>query len=292
MNDIQFSGAIGQPRKPFAPTPSYGSDPGLTQVDAPAENTAQQQGVQVDAGVLQDDADALAGDAFSADTSPSKPPEAFTVSVDEVRLRLHNHGIDKSKDTIQRYCREGSLNCQKLGLMRRYFATEESVETLIEKLQQDVPASGSMQVHADADDEFDDEMQMHAPAEDTNLVADKVLHGPASTVTQVHADERSNSSASDHVVALLNQQIDSLNGQVGFLREELVDRRQQAKALQDVIAGMKDQSKANLLNAETQAKAKGSDASRSSYTATVVKDENNFDGGGDNSQSRSVRDDV
>ncbi len=59
------------------------------------------------------------------------------VSVDELLIRLHEIGIDKSKDTIQRYCREGDLDCEKLGMLRRYFATEVSVEKLIEKLQPD-----------------------------------------------------------------------------------------------------------------------------------------------------------
>jgi hypothetical protein len=57
------------------------------------------------------------------------------------------------------------------------------------------------------------------------------------------------------------------------LRDELVDRREQAKALQDVIAGMRDQSKANLLNAETQAQSRNEVDPGTSYTASVFKDE-------------------
>ena len=86
------------------PQPVFSTNPPL-QVDEPASNTAQQL-------------DALT-------------PKDFSVSVDEIRLLLAQSGIEKSKDTIQRYCREGRLDCVKLGLLRRYFATPQSVENLI-----------------------------------------------------------------------------------------------------------------------------------------------------------------
>jgi len=39
-----------------------------------------------------------------APLSPVEERSDYTVSVEEVLIRLHNLGIDKSKDTIQRYC--------------------------------------------------------------------------------------------------------------------------------------------------------------------------------------------
>lgn len=86
--------------------------------------------------------------------------EDFTLSVDEVLARLFNVGISKSKDTVQRYCREGTLTCLKLGMLRRYFATEESVDALIETLLQDVDADGSMQLHEDASNGNDEPLRL------------------------------------------------------------------------------------------------------------------------------------
>ena len=40
-------------------------------------------------------------------------PKDYSVSVDEIRLLLAQSGIEKSKDTIQRYCRDGRLDCVK-----------------------------------------------------------------------------------------------------------------------------------------------------------------------------------
>lgn len=59
-------------------------------------------------------------------------PKDYSVSVEEIRLLLFENGIEKSKDAIQRYCREDRLDAVKLGLLRRYFATPLSVQHLLE----------------------------------------------------------------------------------------------------------------------------------------------------------------
>jgi hypothetical protein len=112
-------------------------------------------------------------------------PKDYSVSVDEIRLLLAQSGIEKSKDTIQRYCREGRLDCVKLGLLRRYFATPQSVESLllylqtdlieVEEFELDEPASIRMQAHTGEDTQKSEE-ESHP-------------HETASTRTQLHAPE-------------------------------------------------------------------------------------------------------
>ena len=68
---------------------------------APAKDTAQPSPMQGDAG-----AHTPAESSVQVDTpayhSPFISASDYTVSVDEVLIRLHEIGIDKSKDTIQR----------------------------------------------------------------------------------------------------------------------------------------------------------------------------------------------
>ena len=106
---------------------------------------------------------------------PDDFPKDYCVSVDEIRLLLFENGIEKSKDTIQRYCREGRLDAVKLGLLRRYFATSLSVDHLLEYLRTDAvevdaaeldaAASTGMQAHEGADSDESPGVHLHAAAE-------------------------------------------------------------------------------------------------------------------------------
>lgn len=76
--------------------------------------------------------------------------EDYTISVDQVREHLRGKGLIKSKDTIQRWCRAGDLDCQKLGLLGRYFTTETSLSALEQKLLPDMIAEQTGRVKLDA----------------------------------------------------------------------------------------------------------------------------------------------
>ena len=89
---------------------------------------------------LQDDAGARGGVQVHAAAS-GDPYQDYPLSVDEIRSRLFAIGISKSKDTIQRYCREGTLDCVKLGMLRRFHATEASVASLIEVLRNEAASA-------------------------------------------------------------------------------------------------------------------------------------------------------
>lgn len=70
-------------------------------------------------------------------------PEDFTISVDQVREHFRSKGLTKSKDTVQRWCRTGDLDCQKRGVLGRYFTTETSLLKLEQKLLPDMIAENA-----------------------------------------------------------------------------------------------------------------------------------------------------
>lgn len=85
--------------------------------------------------------------------------EDHTISVEQVREHFKSKGLRKSKDTVQRWCRTGELDCQKRGVLGRYFTTETSLFALEQKLLPDMiaesegglsAASSSTQPHATA----------------------------------------------------------------------------------------------------------------------------------------------
>jgi hypothetical protein len=146
-------------------------------------------------------------------------PRDYSVSVDEIRLLLFENGIEKSKDTIQRYCREGRLDAVKLGLLRRYFATPLSVERLLEYLRTDAieldapeldaPASTGVQAHDGADGTVEPDVQLHAAAEPSISTLEPDPHEAAPTRIQAHATEHS-----DGMVDFLKGQIDVKDEQI------------------------------------------------------------------------------
>jgi hypothetical protein len=176
------------------------------QPHASAEETPHQRLLQPPSAPLQEAA------------VPQPAPGQFTVSVEDIRLQLHNIGISKSKDTIQRYCREGELDCLKLGMFKRYYATEQSVEKLIDKLVTDEAASGSMQVHEAAHTGMQQDVQVHAGAVEEDTKPDNQPHEPADTRTQVHAGAD--------------------NSMVDFLQEQIRVKDEQIKVKDEQIAAM------------------------------------------------------
>jgi len=153
---------------------------------APAQDVAQPSPVQGYAAAHSREDDEVQADA-PVPLSPVEEGSDYTVSVEEVLIRPHNLGIDKSKDTIQRYCREGDLACEKLGMLRRYFATENSVGKLIEKLQPDADAFASTQVHEAAPELIEQDVQLHAVPPIRDNAENNNPHQPASKDTK--ADE-------------------------------------------------------------------------------------------------------
>ncbi|MEX0346551.1 MAG: hypothetical protein AB3N20_16620, partial [Rhizobiaceae bacterium] len=118
------------------------------------------------------------------------PYEAYPLSVKDIHSKLFGLGISKSKDSIQRYCREGMLDCVKLGMLRRYYVTEASVDTLIDTLQNDEASSGGMQLHKAERSGSEEQLLLHGPATDENMATNKDLHEAASSSMQPDAAAR------------------------------------------------------------------------------------------------------
>lgn len=171
-------------------------------------------------------------------------PKDYTVSVDDIRLLLFENGIEKSKDTIQRYCREGRLDAVKLGLLRRYFATPLSVELLLEYLRTDAievdpteldaAAPTGMQAHAGADSRATPDLRLHQPADPSKPTPELELHEAAPTRTQAHT-------------------ADYNNGMVDFLKDQIDVKDEQIKVKDTQIAAMLERDReTNILIRELQ----------------------------------------
>ena len=234
--------------QPYAPAVQQGAAP---------ENTAQNNDLQQDAADLGGvQAHAPTEEIVQPTVLPS--PEDYTISVDEVRAHFRAKGVSKSKDTVQRWCRTGELDCQKRGVLGRYFTTETSLLQLEQKLLPDMIAesvggataistqlheaaqpddSSDAPLHAGAEEAERSSMQAHAP-EHEEAQSSTQLHTPASTAARsdvqqdvhLHAGERGGSAE----VAELRAQVKGLTSQLEqaqeinqFLRDEIVSARGQ-----------------------------------------------------------------
>jgi len=227
----------------------------FTPQHAAAQNTAQPGHMQRPAGAYSPTqvqtpayttpapaASQVAPEPVKAPT-PTPPPvdtSQYTISVDDVRDRLRELNITKSKDTIQRYCRDGDLDCRKLGILNRYYTTEPSVEKLIEKMHPDAAAQDEPQAREGADAGARSDVQVQEAATERSEADSQDLHEAASatvqvdepvdagapTRTQVHA------GASVGEAAVLQAKLDAANARIedqkhtiDFLMEEVKDSR-------------------------------------------------------------------
>lgn len=202
-------------------------------------------------GVVEANGDKRGG--FEEVPFSSDPYETYPLSVDDIRSQLFALGISKSKDSIQRYCREGTLTCVKLGMLRRYYATEESVAVLVETLKNDTASCNGVPLHEGADSLMqardvgeDGAEKLHAAAADENMAENKGLHAPASNITQVHEGSDigtklhealpTASVGSDEKPA--KQEIAADPQMLDFLKEQLRVKDDQIKVKDEQIAAM------------------------------------------------------
>lgn len=137
------------------------------QQDAGGEETAQTKD-------MQDDAAARSDVQEPAPLQDEPDIDEYIISVEQVRAHFRAKGLQKSKDTVQRWCRSGDLACRKRGVLNRYFTTEASLKKLEAKLLPDMVADGL--------GETDD-------ARDTGVQAHAATHDPAHGVMQLHAPD-------------------------------------------------------------------------------------------------------
>lgn len=229
--------------------PSQAEAPEVEQADAKDQYADVNGRVQLetvaDGGTQQDDA-----------AAGSDPYDLYPLSVDEIRSRLFALGISKSKDSIQRYCREGTLDCIKLGMLRRYYATEVSVEALIETLMNDAAASDSTQLHEGADSFTQLDTPLLAAVSSVPVAENDDRHEAASSGMQADAgasggtqrdaaeragakvdadarrDEDRETARREHTDAVAEP------GMVDFLKEQLKVKDEQIRVKDQQIAAM------------------------------------------------------
>ena len=220
MNDHLIGGQRGTPLHAAA---SVANEP---------ENTFENSDMQQDAAVEND-----------MQQHAASRLEDYTISVQEVREYLKAKGLPKSKDTIQRWCREGDLDCQKIGVLKRYFTTEASLLKLEQSILPDMMAQNAganavarsgMQVHEASEDGG---VQVHAD-EDAADNDDALLKEPEDagehSFMQQHVQVHEAAFSGTAEVAELRAQVEGLSSQLeqaremnDFLRDEIVSARGQ-----------------------------------------------------------------
>jgi hypothetical protein len=169
MNDFQFGRHRGVPLHAAPKQPDAAADTTSheeVQQNAAPQDMAQNNALQQDAASAPDMQ--VHAPELEAEPQPYPKPlpiEAYTISVDQVRARFRAKGVTKSKDTVQRWCRTGELDCQKRGVLGRYFTNEPSLLALEEKLLPDMMAdTGQAHFPADPQPEADADtgVQLHA----------------------------------------------------------------------------------------------------------------------------------
>lgn len=208
----------------------------VAQHDAAHQDTAENNALQVHA---------VASEKVPPQADPSA--EEFTISVDQVRAHFRAKGLQKSKDTIQRWCRTGELTCQKRGVLNRYFTTEASLSALEDKLLPDMIAersgedqvvSAEVQGDAPVPKPAHTRMPVHAAE---NEPARSGVQQNAGLDIQTHADASNSSEAETEAVldapqltALVNElraQLQGKQNEIEFLREEVRASRDQRGAV-------------------------------------------------------------
>lgn len=208
----------------------------VAQHTAASHDTAQNNALQVHA-------------VASEKVRPQAEPlaEEFTISVDQVRAHFRAKGLQKSKDTIQRWCRTGELACQKRGVLNRYFTTEASLSTLEIKLLPDMIAerSGEDQVNyvdvqgdAPVPKPARTRMPLHAAEDEPahsgvqqNAGSDVQAHAVASNFSEAKTQASFNAPQLTALADELRAQLEGKQNEIEFLREEVRASRDQRGAV-------------------------------------------------------------
>lgn len=168
--------------------------------------------------------------------------EEYTISVEQVREHFKSKGLSKSKDTVQRWCRTGDLDCQKRGVLGRYFTTEASLQVLENKLVPDMIAENAGAAAAAStgmkpkDDAPSDSAHAHAAVfSEERTEAQRRAAADTSEPSGMQEDAPDDAAAhSDPQLAELKAQVAGLASQLEqaqeinqFLRDEIVSARGQ-----------------------------------------------------------------
>ena len=221
----------------------------VVQVDA-AKNTMENKVVQVDAATSP-----TPDTALHTVAQTRKPAhEDYTISVEQVREHFRQHRLLKSKDTIQRWCRTGELDCKKQGILNRYFTTEASLKALEKKLLPDLiaeqvgPEREDVQVDTAATQSSRSGTQLHAAAQNgerTGMQLNAGADTAARTGTQVQQNEdaalRTGMQAGGSQNPTQSAEVAELRAQVAGLTNQLEQAQEMTKFLQEEIVSARGQ---------------------------------------------------
>lgn len=220
-----------------------------TPLHAPEANPLQPETSSQNNAVQRDEAVQLHTPAphVSLKKEEVSAPGDYTISVEQVRDHLRQKGLIKSKDTIQRWCRTGDLDCRKMGLLNRFFTTEASLKTLEEKLLPDLIADqvGSMQSHEGAGSSASTSMQIGAAeqdAEDSKMhLHEDVSEGARSGVQADQATPAPAPNGVQHVSVSASVEVAELRAKVEGLKSQLEQAQEITKFLKDEIISARGQ---------------------------------------------------
>jgi hypothetical protein len=160
------------------------------------------------------------------------------VTLDVVSSAFEAQGLPRSLRTLQRYCGNGTLDCVKEATETgdTYFVHWRSVEPAITALKQ-------LHQAKDAHRHATTPVDMTAPVAPANEpLTQDINDGLRPTVSDTDAAGEQGSTGPSQpdmsgYVAQLEKRLDEKDDEIGFLREELVDRRGQIRDMKAIIDG-------------------------------------------------------
>jgi len=174
--------------------------------------------------------------------SPTGPvaggPPTSLLPLDTVAARFTAAGLPRSLRSLQRYCQNGTLTCVKEATATgdAFFVNAQSIEAAITTLKQ---LHNAKHQHRPGSPESD--IARSVGHEDRlNIGGGDDRHSPTPT-----DDDRPETKAPDRLaqpdtaryVAQLEARLDEKDAEIGFLREELIDRRGQIRDMKGIIDG-------------------------------------------------------
>lgn len=180
----------------------------------------------------------------------NRPDSDFTISVDQARDALAEAGLKRSKDTVQRYCRDSTLEARKLGMFSLFFIAPDSLDAFLAKMHLDAGASTDahidVQVHKDATGEKTQDpqqaagevMQVQADASSDAADPNASARGGREDDVQVHGSSREGDEVLRAKLGAAKDMIDRLTEEIEFLRDEVRQSRHQRGDVVDISKQM------------------------------------------------------
>ncbi len=158
--------------------------------------------------------------------------------LDAVAARFSAAGLPRSLRSLQRYCQNGTLTCVKEATATgdAFFVEAQSIDAAITTLKQ---LHNAKHQHRQGASEPD---MTHSVGHEgaLNTGHDDDRHSPTQTdddTPETSATEAPSKPDTARYVAQLEARLEEKDAEIGFLREELIDRRGQIRDMKGIIDG-------------------------------------------------------